>query len=139
MKTTYSKILKGTIYHPKSMYKYNQSFFVYVFYSENRKIMYVGQTLDLWKRMRCHFWSTSNIEKNHPNFKNTISRAEYCTCSDYEEMISLEYNLITEFNPIYNTEYKKPRVTNFTTKTFKDCEWIVYDDFEIIKQKFNNK
>lgn len=137
--TRYGMLKRKKLLHPKSMYKYKESFFVYSFYNNKNEIVYIGQTTDLWTRLRHHFFVASNIEKLHPDFKKHISYIKYYKCSDYEEMMSLEYNLITEFNPIYNTKCRKPKVINFTTKTFKDCEWIVYDDFEIIKQKFNNK
>lgn len=133
--TRYSALKRNKVNHPHSMYKYNESFFVYLFFNEKEEIVYVGQTIDMWTRMRHHFLTTSNIGKFHPDYKEHISYVKYCECSSYDEMLSLEYNLIKELNPLYNNNCRKPKVPSFTKKRFKDCEWVLYNKFDDIKNK----
>lgn len=113
-------------------------YFIYCLLDKRGEIVYVGQTTDVNKRLKFHFvWSEkSNINKYFKDFKYNIDKVIYCLCQNYDEMMSLEYNLIQELNPIYNSTDRKPKLVNYTTKTYKDCDW---KESEFFKYKIKPK
>ena len=92
-------------------------------YVQGNKIIYIGKTNDLKRRLREH--SKENKFQNLKNFK-----IYYFECNNELEMNSFEYFLIIKYHPQLNQTFKNIK----STVLLKEPKWFLYE-----KNNFNNQ
>ncbi len=90
-------------------------FYIYK-YVENNEIVYIGQTISLYRRINEH---KQNSDKLY-NFQGEIY---YFECNNKTEMDSYEYFLINKYHPKYNTQYNNKELS----LDIKEPTWIKYN------------
>ena len=81
---------------------------VYIFKDRENRVIYVGKTLNLRRRINSYFWNTGESEQKIEGIlKNLHSIAIKITGSELEAIID-EYNLIKKYNPEFNTRISIP-------------------------------
>ena len=112
-----------------------EQFYVYRFISKD-EIIYVGQTIDIDKRMHQHFYGKQgHLKKECYRITN---RVEYIELSNKTEMNIAEIYFINKYNPKYNS-VNKYEDTGITLDNLDNKKWKIYKFKENIKQRDNNK
>ena len=76
---------------------------VYLMHDEKDEIIYVGKAISLKNRVRQYFQSSRNKGVKIEQMVTHITRFEYIVTDSELEALVLEYNLIKEHRPKYNT------------------------------------
>lgn len=112
-----------------------EKYYVYRFISKD-EIIYVGQTMDMNKRMHQHFYGKQgHLEKECYRITNRI---EYLELKNKTEMNIAEIYFINKYNPKYNS-VNKYEDTGITLDNLDNKKWKIYKFKENIKQRDNNK
>lgn len=106
-----------------------EKFYVYKFIGKNNEVLYVGQTIDMDRRMTEHKGRIWDIEKE---------RIEYAQCNNRIDMYLYELYYINQLNAKYNESlvfYEKPTV-ELPELEFKEYTEKIID--KIRKEVLNN-
>ncbi|MGI6327920.1 MAG: excinuclease ABC subunit UvrC [Dethiobacteria bacterium] len=100
---------------------------VYLYKDERGRVIYVGKALDLRQRVRSYFQnSPSNSSYRLKALVGNIASISYIVTDSEEEAFMLESNLIKEYSPRYNIQFKDdkhyPYLRLTTEETFPRLE-----------------
>ena len=100
---------------------------VYLYKDERGRVIYVGKALDLRQRVRSYFQNTpSNSSYRLKALVGKIASISYIVTDSEEEAFMLESNLIKEYSPRYNVQFKDdkhyPYLRLTTEETFPRLE-----------------
>ena len=100
---------------------------VYLYKDERGRVIYVGKALDLRQRVRSYFQNTpSNSSYRLKALVGNIASISYIVTDSEEEAFMLESNLIKEYSPRYNIQFKDdkhyPYLRLTTEETFPRLE-----------------
>jgi excinuclease ABC subunit C len=100
---------------------------VYLYKDERGRVIYVGKALDLRQRVRSYFQNTpSNSSYRLKALVGNIASISYIVTDSEEEAFMLESNLIKEYSPRYNVQFKDdkhyPYLRLTTEETFPRLE-----------------
>lgn len=118
IKTPTVKIKKKVNYNRYNKDTYKE-FNLYIFYNNNKEVLYVGRTTNLKERMRNHFYNPNTM--HNQAWKKDVSYIDVCSLGNFETMCVNEVNLINTLNPIYN---------------INDTECDIEDDFDLSSLRF---
>lgn len=93
-------------------------FYVYRFIDKNNKIIYVGRTGDLKRRLRSHMNNGHLPEECY----SSISKIEYIMLENFADMALYEVYFINKFCPEYNTQDKSETPS---TIDLPEKEWVL--------------
>ncbi|RJX29449.1 MAG: excinuclease ABC subunit UvrC [Dethiobacter sp.] len=79
---------------------------VYLFKDEQGRVIYVGKALDLRQRVRSYFQKTALHSPRLKALVENISTFSYIVTDSEAEAFVLESNLIKEYSPRYNVQFK---------------------------------
>ena len=112
-----------------------EKFYVYRFISKD-EIIYVGQTMNIKKRMHQHFnGKQGHLKKECYQITN---RVEYIELSNKTEMNIAEVYFINKYKPKYNSA-DKYEDTGIALDIFDNKKWKIYKFKEDINIKHNNE
>ncbi len=81
---------------------------VYIFEDKTGRIIYVGKTINLKKRINSYFWNTGESEEKIKNILHRLYKISYLLVGSELEAIIEEYNLIKKYKPDFNTQINVP-------------------------------
>lgn len=93
---------------------------VYIMHGEKDEIIYVGKAISLKNRVRQYFQSSRNKGAKIERMVTHITRFEYIITDSELEALVLEYNLIKEHRPKYNTMLKDDKSYPFIKVTVNE-------------------
>ena len=99
--------------------------YVYRFLNCKGKTLYVGRTVDLYRRVKGHMMD---------NRIKDIEKVQYMEFDNEEEQIVAEILYINEFNPAFNRYSKNKDVTPFVNPEKKSWIEAEKDDFKRFKK-----
>lgn len=108
-----------------------QKYYIYKFLDNNDNVIYVGQTIDMEKRMYQH---KSYNYKNYDLYSN-IYKVRYAEVESDYHMNIYEIHYICKYNPKYNIQFKSENKNLFQ---LPEVIWETYIPKEFIKNaRFN--
>src|SRR5690625_15676 len=117
-------------------------FYVYMFYDYNGKVVYVGRTNNIEKRIKQHFRGQGNLSKHQ---YEQVFKVVYAELPSMNDSIIYETYYISMFNPKFNTSLNdgvgtsviivnEPKFVEY--KDFKDTAYYVRQRTIMGKEKF---
>lgn len=98
--------------------------YVYRFLDERNRVLYVGKTVQMERRMQQHFSSKSHLARNGKgDLYEKVYTIEYIKCKDEFTALQKELYYINLYKPPYNTASKIKQMLDFSDATDK---WKVY-------------
>ena len=98
--------------------------YVYRFVDDKNRVLYVGKTVNMERRMKQHFSKDSHLYKNGKgDLYEKVCKIEYITCKDEFTALQKELLYINLFKPRYNTDAKIKQLINTSDANDK---WKVY-------------
>jgi excinuclease ABC subunit C len=79
---------------------------VYLFRDKEDKVIYVGKAIDLRQRVRSYFQNPASLSPRVRSMAEKIADLSYIITDSEEEAFILESNLIKEYAPHYNVQFK---------------------------------
>lgn len=113
--------------------------YVYRFLDERNNVLYVGETVNMDRRMKQHFSPKSHLTQNGKgDLYKKAYRIEYITCKDEFTALQKELYYINLYKPPYNTASKIRQMLDFQDATDK---WKVYKIIREVsyKQQLENE
>ena len=96
---------------------------VYLYKDERGRVIYVGKALDLRQRVRSYFQNTpSNSSYRLKALVGNIASISYIVTDSEEEAFMLESNLIKEYSPRYNVQFKDDKHYPYLLTTEKHSQ-----------------
>lgn len=87
--------------------------YVYRFLDEKNRILYIGKTVNMSRRMRQHFSPDSHLKKNGKgDLYEKVCKIEYITCKDEFTALQKELMYINLYKPKYNSASKIRQIIN---------------------------
>lgn len=80
---------------------------VYIFRSEKKGVLYIGKALNLRKRTDAYFRGGSHVSQ--VDLVTESDELEFIITDTEKDALLLEFNLIKEYNPLYNIKLKDDR------------------------------
>ena len=114
-----SKDLKQKVFNKKYILFAPKSPGVYIYFSKNREVLYIGKALNLKSRLRSYL-SNDLLPKTRLLIENTKYFSYILVNSEIEALL-LEANLIKKYKPKYNISLKddkNPLYINITNETY---------------------
>lgn len=107
--------------------------YVYKFIDENNRILYIGKTTNMERRMKQHFSSNSHLKKQGKgDIYNKIQRIEYLKCNTEYDALVKELYYINYYKPKYNTASK---IKQLLPPLEKEDRWKVYKVIKPLKKE----
>ncbi len=85
---------------------------VYIMYSENGEVIYIGKSINLKNRVSSYFTS-KNLSRRILNMVSRVAKIEYIVVNNEAEALILEANLIKKHKPRYNVLMKDSKFYPF--------------------------
>ena len=92
---------------------------VYLWKDAAGKVLYVGKAKELRKRMQQYVTGADEREKI-PLMMDRVAAFDYVVCASEVEALILELNLINQFSPPYNVDYRDDKTYPFIAVTCDD-------------------
>ncbi|MGL5765620.1 MAG: nucleotide excision repair endonuclease, partial [Sarcina sp.] len=99
--------------------------YVYRFIDQHNKIIYVGKTIDINRRMNEHFGGKGHLSSE---CYNNTQRIEYQTFKTEADALIMEQYYISKFNPRFN---KMGKSRDLPSIKFDEKAWRVYKTFKV--------
>lgn len=108
--------------------------YVYKFIDENNRVLYIGKTTDMNRRMKQHFNSQNNHLKKQGkgDLYQKVQRIEYFSCKTEYDALVKELFYINYYKPKYNTASKIKQILPPPTK---EENWKLYKEIKPIKKE----
>ncbi|MCL1879800.1 MAG: GIY-YIG nuclease family protein, partial [Actinomycetia bacterium] len=92
---------------------------VYLWKDAQGKVLYVGKARDLRARM-LQYVNLQDGREMIPRLMATVTSFDYVTCDNDHESLILEKNLIHQFSPTFNVDFKDDKSYPFVALTMGD-------------------
>lgn len=113
----------------------NKKYYIYKFLNENNEVIYVGQTIDMNKRMYQH--KTYNY-KNYDLY-NDVYKIRYAEVESDYHMNIYEIHYICKYNPKYNIQFKTNNKKLFNLPEVNWEQFVLKDYISIIEESYMMK
>ena len=101
-----------------------KNFYVYKFTDKCKKVLYIGQTNNLSKRIdQEHFAKRGDDKAYKTEWASNIFQIEYCICASLEDMKIKERYFINTLQPKFNKQLNKNHPFSFVINT----EWLTFE------------